>query len=182
MNTLSLLVVLGTRRENSRSEPIAEYITKKAQEHPVFNAKLFNPKDMTIAKDAERDESYSKQLEEADALLLVVPEYNHGYPGTLKMLIDSESKSYLHKPVALAGVSSGPFGGVRAIESLLGVLREVGLVTTFTDIKASHAGDLFDENGAPKTDRLDNQIDDTLTELAWMGQALKWGRESLDSK
>lgn len=67
----------------------------------------------------------------ADAFVLMAPEYNHGYPGLLKHVLDTNLKEYIHKAVGVCGVSAGNFGGTRVIENLLPVLRELGLVTIF---------------------------------------------------
>jgi NAD(P)H-dependent FMN reductase len=64
-------------------------------------------------------------------LILVVPEYNHSFPGLLKNVLDTNLKEYIHKAVGVCGVSADPFGGERMIESLLPVLRKLGLVTVF---------------------------------------------------
>jgi hypothetical protein len=67
----------------------------------------------------------------ADALVIVAPEYNHGYPGLLKHVLDTNLKEYIHKAAGIVGVSAGIFGGARAIQNLIPVLRELGLVTIF---------------------------------------------------
>ena len=46
----------------------------------------------------------------------VVPEYNHSFPGLLKHVL-TELKEYIHKAVGVCGVSAGPFGGARMIQS-----------------------------------------------------------------
>ena len=73
-------------------------------------------------------------MNRADALVLVVPEYNHGYPGLLKHVLDTNLHEYIHKAVGVAGVSAGIFGGARAIQNIIPVLRELGLVTIFWDV------------------------------------------------
>jgi NAD(P)H-dependent FMN reductase len=45
-------------------------------------------------------------------------EYNHSYPGELKMLLDMLFSQYAHKPVGICGVSSGAWGGTRMVEQL----------------------------------------------------------------
>ena len=107
----------------------------------------------------------------------MVPEYNHSFPGTLKRLLDSELKNYIHKPVAFAGVSNGPWGGVRAIESLVNAVREMGLIATFTDVQFPHADKLFDEHGTLLDEKYLRRIKKSYTELIWMATALQWGRE-----
>ena len=46
----------------------------------------------------------------ADGLVIVTPEYNHGYPGALKSVLDLLLKEYVHKAVAFVGVSAGRLG------------------------------------------------------------------------
>lgn len=54
-----------------------------------------------------------------DGFFIVTPEYNHGMPGVLKMALDfAQEKELLLKPLAVVGVSSGPYGGVRCIKQL----------------------------------------------------------------
>ena len=114
----------------------------------------------------------------ADAFVLVAPEYNHGYPGMLKHLLDTNLKEYIHKPVGLCGVSAGPWGGTRVIENLLPVMRELGLVTIFWDGNFSHVRKLFDPDGrildAPAHER---RMDKFLNELVWMARVLRHGRD-----
>ena len=56
---------------------------------------------------------------ERDGLVVVTPEYNHGYPGVLKSVLDLLLKEYIHKAVAFVGVSAGPWGGTRVIEAMV---------------------------------------------------------------
>ena len=79
---------------------------------------------------------------------IVVPEYNHSFPGSLKMLLDNDLGNYTHKPVNLAGVSNGPFGGARVLENILGPLRQMGFVTMFSDVYFPFVQELF--NGTPE--------------------------------
>ena len=71
---------------------------------------------------------------QADGLVIVTPEYNHGYPGALKAVLDLLLREYVHKSVAFVGVSAGPWGGTRVIEAMVPMVRELGLAVTFTDL------------------------------------------------
>ena len=83
------------------------------------------------AGQAIKDPKYAEKMNRADALVIISPEYNHGYSGLLKHVLDSCLKEYIHKAVGIVGVSAGPFGGARVIENMLPVMRELGLVTIF---------------------------------------------------
>src|SRR4029077_5315120 len=94
-----------------------------------------------------KDSKFASIIERCDGLIIVTPEYNHGYPGLLKHALDMCLKEYIHKVVGLGGVSAGPFGGSRVIEHLVPVVRELGLAVTFTDVNFSGVRDAFDEQG-----------------------------------
>jgi chromate reductase len=60
-----------------------------------------------------------RRIREADAILIVTPEYNYSVPGVLKNAIDWASRPYgdsawLGKPVAIMGASVGTIGTARA--------------------------------------------------------------------
>jgi NAD(P)H-dependent FMN reductase len=115
----------------------------------------------------------------ADGLVLVCPEYNHGYPGALKALLDTCLKEYIHKAVGVVGVSAGPYGGTRAIEALLPVLRELGLVTIFWDVNFANVRSLFAEDGTLKDPAWSRRMGKFLNELIWMATVLRHGREQV---
>ena len=115
----------------------------------------------------------------ADALVLVVPEYNHGYPGSLKHALDTCLKEYIHKAVGICGVSAGPFGGARVIENLLPVMRELGLVTIFWDVNFGNVQSLFDTSGKLLDKAYIKRTDKFLKELIWMAKVLRYGREQV---
>src|SRR4029077_9504818 len=95
-----------------------------------------------------KDSKFASIIERCGGLIIVTPEYNHGYPGLLKHALDMCLKEYIHKAVGICGVSAGSFGGARVIENLLPVMRELGLVTIFEDVNFGKIGTLFDERGS----------------------------------
>ncbi len=115
----------------------------------------------------------------ADGLILVVPEYNHSFPGLLKHVLDTNLDEYIHKAVGVCGVSAGPFGGARMIQNLLPVLRELGLVAIFTDLHFGMAGKLFDPASGEITDpAYVRRVGKFVDELVWMARALRFAREN----
>ena len=126
-----------------------------------------------------KDAAFSQLCERADAYVIVTPEYNHGYPGSLKHALDTNLKEYVHKAVGLCGVSAGGFGGTRVVEQLVQVVRELGMVVTFFDMNFSHAGKLFDAAGAITDEGYRRRADKFLKELVWMARVLRHGRENM---
>ncbi len=178
-------IIEGTTREKRRSINVANLVLEIAKsEIPETETELVDVQEYLPlpgeGNDPEsKDPRWVEINERADAYVIVMPEYNHGYPGSLKMLLDNDLGNYTHKPVMLIGVSSGPWGGVRGIENLLPVLRELGMVVTFSSIYFPKVQDLFDESGQLKDETYRNRIIDGFGELLWMAKALKWGRENL---
>jgi NAD(P)H-dependent FMN reductase len=131
------------------------------------------------AGEAIKDSQFAATMARADALIIVTPEYNHGYPGMLKHVLDTNLKEYIHKAVGICGVSAGGFGGTRVIENMLPVMRELGLVTIFWDGNFSGAHKLFDANGQLLDEAYIKRTDKFLKELIWMAKTLRHGRENI---
>jgi NAD(P)H-dependent FMN reductase len=130
------------------------------------------------AGDAAKDPAFAEVMNRADAIVIVAPEYNHGYPGLLKHVLDTNLPEYIHKAAGVVGVSAGIFGGARMIQDLLPVLRELGLVTIFWDVNVNNARTRFDEDGALVDDSF-LAVGKFLDELVWMAQTLRHGREHI---
>ena len=189
MNTKPLFipVILGTVRKGRASENVAQFVLGEIQKRQGVETELIDIRDLNFPTDDAgeqiKDPKFSATIERADGLIIVTPEYNHGYPGMLKHVLDSNLKEYIHKAVGICGVSAGGFGGVRVIENLLPVLRELGLVTIFWDGNFSGAQKLFDESGRI-LDRAthEKRMIKFLDELIWMSKTLRHGRENIPMK
>lgn len=99
------------------------------------------------------------QLQAADGLLLVTPEYNNGIPGVFKNAIDWMSRGpglemFVGKPVAVIGASPGGFGTVLAQNDWLPVLRTLKAeLWAEGRMLVSRASTLFDAEGNLTDDR-----------------------------
>jgi NAD(P)H-dependent FMN reductase len=187
MAKLFIPILLGTTRPKRESIKAAKLVEQIGKTINDINVQLVDPGDFHFPYDGNdpenKDPKYTALTAKADAFFIVTPEYNHSFPGTLKRMLDSELANYIHKPVAFAGVSNSMFSGVRAIESLVLTVRELGLVATFTDVYFPRVQDLFDENGEIKDkENFERRIRYAYTELIWMAKTLKWGREHLQSE
>src|SRR4030095_13072378 len=156
MNTKPLFipVILGTPRKGRASENVAKFVFGEVQKREGVVTELIDVRDLNLpvddAGESIKDPGFSAAMTRADGIVIVTPEYNHGYPGMLKHALDTNLMEYIHKAVGICGVSKGGFGGVRVIESLLPVMRELGLVTIFWDGNFSGAQDLFEASGKIK--------------------------------
>ena len=180
---LFIPVLLGTPRQGRMSEHVARFVHGEVAKRAGVETELFDVRELplptTDAGEAIKDENFSAAMARADALIIVAPEYNHGYPGLLKHALDTNLKEYIHKAVGVCGVSAGSFGGTRVIENLLPVLRELGLVTIFWDGNFSNSYKLFDEAGTLLEEAYVKRLDKFLAELVWMAKVLRYGREHI---
>lgn len=182
MSSLYIPVIEGTTRPNRNSIHAARYVTRVGQELEGVETELVDPKDYEMPYDGNNEEvkdpKYTELTREADAFFVIVPEYNHSFPGTLKRLLDSELENYRRKPVAFAGVSAGPWGGIRAIESLVPAVREMGLVASSVDMMFPFIQKAFDEDGNPTDEQTRERVLSAYDELVWLARTLKKGREN----
>ena len=180
---LFIPVILGTPRQGRFSEHVARFVLGEVAKRDGVETELIDIRELNFstmdAGEAIKDPRFSETVMRADALIIVAPEYNHGYPGQLKHVLDSNLKEYIHKAVGICGVSAGPFGGTRVVENMLPVMRELGLVTIFWDGNFSSVQKAFDENGALKDESYVRRIDKFLKELIWMAKVLRYGRDNI---
>jgi NAD(P)H-dependent FMN reductase len=181
-------LLLGTPRKNRESETVARWVFRKMQDHDSIETRFFDVRDFDLPRDNYGTEigkdfpEWRDAIIHADGLVIVTPEYNHGYPGALKSVLDLLLKEYIHKAVAFVGVSAGPWGGTRVIEACVPMVRELGLAVTFTDLNFPKAASKFDTEGNLLDEAYDTRVQGFLDELVWMGRTLRWGRGNVFSK
>src|ERR1700741_4917685 len=148
---LFIPLILGTARQGRESENAARLVFEQTKKRAGVETEFIDVRTLAMklddAGEQMKDPKFAATIERCDALIIVSPEYNHSFPGLLKHALDMNLKEYIHKAVGICGVSAGPFGGVRVIESLLPVMRELGLVTIFEDLNFGGVSKLFDESG-----------------------------------
>jgi NAD(P)H-dependent FMN reductase len=181
--SLFIPVILGTARMGRMSLHAARLITGELGKCGGVETDLIDiatlPLPTNDAGEAIKQADFSAKMSKADALVVVSPEYNHGYSGLLKHVLDSCLKEYIHKAVGIVGVSAGPFGGTRVIQNLLPVMRELGLVTIFWDVNFSSVQKVFNEDGSLLDESYIRRIDKFLKELIWMAKTLRQGRAQI---
>lgn len=185
---LFLPLLLGTNRKNRESEAPARWVYSKMQERNDIETRFFDARDFHLPSDNYGQEikdqfpDWRDAIIRADGLVIVTPEYNHGYPGILKSVLDLLLREYVHKAVAFVGVSAGPWGGTRVIEAAVNMVRELGLAITFTDLNFPSVASKFDDEGNLLDPAYERRVNEFLDELVWMATCLQWGRENVPSK
>ena len=176
MTDSNVPVILGTARVGRRSEAVASLVVNRIKQRgwltdliDVADYRLTATPSPVDRSDLDR---YREQVAAADGLVIVAPEYNHGYPGELKLLLDSDYHGYSRKPVGLVGVSSGRLGGARMVEQLQAVTTALGLVPVSPAVLVPEVPSALDENGRFVSASLDDVLEAMLAEVEWYLQAL----------
>ena len=181
---ITIAVLAGTTRLQRRSIQAAHYVADFGRKLDNVEIIFVDPVDFNFEGDGNdpegKDPRYTEITKRADAFFVVTPEYNHSFPGSLKRMLDSELANYNHKPIALAGVSDGNWGGTRAVESLVPAVRETGLVVMSWDVFFPYVQNIFNEDNTPKpeyAERYERRLGKLYQELLWFADILKTARE-----
>jgi len=188
VDKLLLPVLLGTNRKDRNSVHPAKWLVGEMQKRPEIETRLFDVSEFALPQHdygqglKDSFPEWRDTIIKADGLVIVAPEYNHGYPGILKAVLDLLLPEYIHKAVAFVGVSAGPWGGTRVIEAMVPMVRELGLAVTFSDLNFPKVQNTFDSDGKLLDPAFGKRAQDFLDELVWMSRTLKWGRENVPSR
>ena len=135
---------------------------------------MYKEYDPSDAPSAMRD--VSGILEAADGFVVVSAEYNHSIPAALKNLLDHFQSEYLYKASAIVTYSAGPFGGVRALVNLRGILAELGTPSIPSAFPISSVQNAFDDAGTAIEKAYDERVRKFLDEYEWYAEALTKAR------
>jgi NAD(P)H-dependent FMN reductase len=92
------------------------------------------------------ERNWKEIVKKSQGLIIVSPEYNHSFPGELKILLDSLSDEYERIPVAICGVSIGKFGGACMIDHIKQVLVHLGMIPISLSVNFSLVKEAFMES------------------------------------
>ncbi len=178
MEKLFVPVILGTAREGRRSEAAAKFMVEQVKKAGLETELIDVREHLRTATggDFAGQKEVGEKMKKADGYVIVSPEYNHAYPGELKLFLDAFYQEYARKPVGICGVSAGPNGGVRAVEQLRLVFIEFHAVPIREAVYFRNVQDLFDEQGVIKDASYEKQVETFLNELVWFANALRVAR------
>ena len=105
--------------------------------------------------------------------MIVAPEYNHGYPGELKLLLDSEYAAYVRKPVGLVSVSAGLIGGARMTEQLRLVVTALRMIPVSPAVHVTEVEEALDRRGRFASPSLEAVASEMLDEVEWYASVMR---------
>ena len=141
----------------------------KEYNFPIFDERLHRQK-----WPLKKAINFSEIIKSADGVIIVTPEYNGGYPASLKNVIDLLYAEWRRKPIAISTISDGIFGGTQAITSLQFSLWKIRAWTVPAMFPVPKVEDLFDEAGKPTDpENTNKRAKKFISELLWCIEANK---------
>lgn len=180
MNEIRVAVIYGSTRPGRFCDTVVRWTVERLSAGDRFQLDIIDPGEPPAepSMDGRPSLSLQQRLGQADAFVIVTPEYNHGYPAPLKALIDSSGAEWHAKPVAFVSYG-GVSGGLRAVEQLRLVFAELHAVTIRDSVSFPGAWEQFDESGALRNpERAQRGMETLLARLSWWAVALRRARSA----
>jgi NAD(P)H-dependent FMN reductase len=146
---------------------LVEIIDLNKYQFPIFNERLkYQPHPSSPLIE------FAEKFKSSDCIIIVTPEYNGGYPASLKNVIDVLEDEWYKKPVAIATASSGNFGGSQAIISLQFSLWKLQAIVVPAHFPMPNVQKAFDEEGkAVDKEDMNKNAKAFIGELLWCLEA-----------
>ena len=171
-------IISSSVRTGRKSDRVALYFKKYLEENKLAEAEIIDLHDYNFPLFAERLRNltdistalkkYADKIKTADGIIIVTPEYNGGYPASLKNAIDVLYDEWHHKPIAISTVSAGPFAGTQVITSLQFTLWKMKAWVVPAMFPVPGVEKLYTETGeANDKEATDKRADVFIKELLW---------------
>ena len=145
----------------------SEIVDLNAYQFPLFEERLQYQKSPT-----EQVLEFASRIKNADGVIIVTPEYNGGYPASLKNVVDLLYKEWQKKPVAISTVSDGAFGGTQVLISLQFSLWKIKAWTVPAMFPVPNVNETLNELGKPvDTVAFEKKAGSFVKELLWCIEA-----------
>jgi len=178
----TIAIISSSVRRGRNSHRIALYFKQYIEENKIASPEILDLKEYNFPLFDERlrhqpDPApevlrFAEKIRSADGVIIVTPEYNGGYPASLKNVIDLLTDQWRRKPVAISTVSDSIFGGTQVITSLQFSLWKLRAWTVPAMYPVPSVIKTFDEAGMP-ADRAaaDKRAASFIGELMWCIEA-----------
>ena len=187
---IQLKIIIGSTRADRKGPSIASWVLEQVKQQAEFEVELLDlaeinlpfldePNHPRLKKyQHEHTKRWSRIIESSDAFIFVTPEYNYGFPASLKNAIDFLYHEWSYKPVAFVSYG-GLAAGTRSVQMLKQVVTSLRMVPLVEAVNIPFFGKLIDEKGTfSPTDHIVHSSELLLTELLFWAQGLKSMRES----
>lgn len=181
---IKLAVIVGSTRRGRFAPVVANWFTDHAKQRDDLSVDVLDLDDLDLPdrlhgfgeEPAPEVALVSPRLRDADAFVVITPEYNHSFPAPLKSAIDWHFTEWQAKPVGFVSYG-GVGGGLRAVEQLRQVFAELHAVTVRETVSFHGAWSRFDDAGVPvDAAEVEKAAGKLLDQLVWWGVALAEAR------
>jgi len=177
-----IVIISSSIRTGRNSHRVAQYFQNYINENKLgtceildlekYHFPLFEERLKFLKNPDEKLMEFATKIKQADGVLIVTPEYNGGYPASLKNIVDTLYDEWNRKPTAIATVSNGAFGGSQVIMSLQFSLWKMKAWTIPAMFPVPNVDKTFDEMGTPiDKPGTDKRAHSFLSELLWCIEA-----------
>jgi NAD(P)H-dependent FMN reductase len=154
----NLTIVVGSTRPGRAGAPIAQWFAARAKDHGGFDVNVVDLAEVGLPLLDEpnhpRLRQYTQQhtkdwsaiVDAADAFVFVTPEYNYGYPASLKNAIDYLHQEWRDKPVGFVSYG-GVAAGTRAVQQLKQVVTTLRMLPVFDSVNIPFHTQFLDSDG-----------------------------------
>jgi NAD(P)H-dependent FMN reductase len=177
-DTLHIGLIYGSTRKGRFCDTVVRWAAGEIRAQGHYAIDIIDPAEINLADPGQSAAKPTlwQRMAKCDAFVIVTPEYNHGYPAALKLLIDSVGAEWHAKPVAFVSYG-GVSGGLRAVEQLRLVFAELHAVTIRDSVSFASAWELFDAAGnLHQPERPQRSMATMLGRLRWWATALRDAR------
>ncbi|MFI1204633.1 NADPH-dependent FMN reductase [Streptomyces sp. NPDC020883] len=176
----TLAVIVASTREGRFAPVVTEWFTRHiSASHPQLTVDVIDLDEVRpyeLRHGSEEFLAYAKRVEQADAFVVVTPEYNHSFPAPLKHAVDLLKAEWQAKPVGFVSYG-GISGGLRAVEQLRLVFAELHATTIRETVSFALTGGPFDDAGRLRDPApVARAADALLNQLTWWAVALREAR------
>lgn len=179
---MTIAIISASVRTDRKSHRVALYFQNYITQHAIADVKMldlynykfpiFDERLKFMPNSPTQVIQFAEEIKNADAVIIVTPEYNGGYPASLKNVIDLLNSEWKRKPIAIATVSDGDFGGSQVITSLLFTLWKIGAWVATAKFPVPNIEKTFNEKGIPADkEKTDKRAKTFLDELVWCAEA-----------
>ncbi len=179
---IPLALMLGSDREHRLCDAVAGWLRGLIAGSGRFQVDVIDPLTLDLPTRMPRTPDAAvlnlrKRIGRAQAIVLLTPEYNHGYSAVMKQVIDLVVGEWAVKPVALVGYG-GFSGGLHAIAQLRQVMAALDAVAIREALALPMVWNHLDDSGdftPPST--IVQAAQRLLARLAWWAQGLMLTRQ-----
>ncbi|WP_417371602.1 NADPH-dependent FMN reductase [Gelidibacter japonicus] len=185
-----LKIIIGSTRPTRKGPIVADWFLKIAKQHPDFEVELLDLKEIDLPLMDEPNhprvqkytkahtKKWSKTIDSADSFVIVTPEYNFGYPATLKNALDYLSVEWSDKPMGFVSYG-GISGGTRAVQELKLPITALGMMPIPQAVNIPFFAQFINDNDVfEANETLEKSANVMLTKLQNWAKALKNMREN----